>query len=94
MFEDKDVEGVLAALAPLAAADAASRRPAARPARGADPSRVAAAAAGGRVRGRGEFDTVADAVAAARADAGEDDLILVTGSFYTVADARPLFLDA
>ena len=40
------------------------------------------------------FDTVAQAVAAARDAAGEDDLILVTGSFYTVADARPLFVDA
>jgi folylpolyglutamate synthase/dihydropteroate synthase len=31
---------------------------------------------------------------AARDEASEDDLVLVTGSFYTVADARPLFLDA
>jgi folylpolyglutamate synthase/dihydropteroate synthase len=28
-------------------------------------------------------------LAAARAEAQEDDLILVTGSLYTVADARP-----
>jgi folylpolyglutamate synthase/dihydropteroate synthase len=40
------------------------------------------------------FGTVAEAVAAARDAAAEDDLILVTGSFYTVADARPLFVDA
>jgi dihydrofolate synthase / folylpolyglutamate synthase len=32
--------------------------------------------------------SIADALAAARAAAGEDDLILVTGSLYTVADAR------
>jgi folylpolyglutamate synthase/dihydropteroate synthase len=30
----------------------------------------------------------AAAIAAARAPAAEDDLILVTGSLYTVADAR------
>jgi folylpolyglutamate synthase/dihydropteroate synthase len=40
------------------------------------------------------FDTVAAALAAARADAAEDDLVLVTGSFYTVADARPLLAGA
>lgn len=34
------------------------------------------------------FPSVANAVAAARAAAGDADLILVTGSLYTVADAR------
>ena len=34
------------------------------------------------------FATVADALAAATAAAEADDLILVTGSLYTVADAR------
>jgi folylpolyglutamate synthase/dihydropteroate synthase len=38
--------------------------------------------------------TVADAVSAAREAAEDDDLIVVTGSFYTVADARPLFVGA
>ena len=33
-------------------------------------------------------DSVAEALDAARSTAGEDDLILVTGSLYTVADAR------
>jgi folylpolyglutamate synthase/dihydropteroate synthase len=33
-------------------------------------------------------------VGAARAAAEEGDVILVTGSFYTVADARPLFVGA
>jgi len=35
-----------------------------------------------------ELDTVAEALAAAQLVATEDDLILVTGSFYTVGDAR------
>jgi dihydrofolate synthase/folylpolyglutamate synthase len=34
------------------------------------------------------FPSVADAIVAARAAAGEADLILATGSLYTVADAR------
>ena len=34
------------------------------------------------------FNSVAAAIAAARESAGEDDAILVTGSLYTVADAR------
>jgi dihydrofolate synthase/folylpolyglutamate synthase len=34
------------------------------------------------------FGSVAEALASARNDAAEDDLILVTGSLYTVADAR------
>ena len=47
----------------------------------------------GAVRRRGQgrsdpFDSVAEALAAAQAAAGADDLILVTGSLYTVADAR------
>jgi folylpolyglutamate synthase/dihydropteroate synthase len=37
-----------------------------------------------------DAETVDRALAAARAAAGEDDLILVTGSLYTVADARRL----
>jgi len=40
------------------------------------------------------FASVQEAVAAARGAAGTEDLILVTGSFYTVADARPLFVGA
>jgi folylpolyglutamate synthase/dihydropteroate synthase len=43
------------------------------------------AAAGGRVA---DLGTVEEALAAARDAAALDDLILVTGSLYTVADAR------
>ena len=38
------------------------------------------------------FPEVADALDAAEANAEEDDLILVTGSLYTVADARPRYV--
>ncbi len=39
-----------------------------------------------------EFPSVEEALAAARAAAGPADLILVTGSLYTVADARRALL--
>jgi folylpolyglutamate synthase/dihydropteroate synthase len=41
-----------------------------------------------------EFPSVEAAVRVAREAAAETDLILVTGSFYTVAEARPLFVGA
>jgi dihydrofolate synthase / folylpolyglutamate synthase len=37
-------------------------------------------------------DSVEEALSAAEAAAGPDDLILVTGSLYTVADARPRYI--
>jgi folylpolyglutamate synthase/dihydropteroate synthase len=38
------------------------------------------------------FPEVADALDAAEANAEDDDFILVTGSLYTVADARPRYV--
>ena len=38
-----------------------------------------------------EFPSVLEAASEARARADKGDLILVTGSFYTVGDVRPLF---
>jgi folylpolyglutamate synthase/dihydropteroate synthase len=39
------------------------------------------------------FGSVAEAFAAARKAASEEDLILVTGSLYTVADARRVVVE-
>jgi dihydrofolate synthase / folylpolyglutamate synthase len=39
------------------------------------------------------YPTVGDALDAAEAAAADDDLILVTGSLYTVADARPRYIE-
>lgn len=81
---DKDLDGMLAALAPLAPRliATASHNP-----RAADPERIVAlAAARGIVAERAE-DIVA-ALAMARAVAALDDLVLVTGSLYVVAEAR------
>lgn len=47
------------------------------------------AAAG--VTGRGH-DSVADALAAAKAAAGEDGVVVVFGSFFTVAEARAVLV--
>lgn len=91
MFADKDVETVARTLGALA--DRAYASPNSNP-RSAPPERVASALAQAGVGEVETFSTVAQAVQAARAAAEEGDLILVTGSFYTVADARPLFVGA
>jgi dihydrofolate synthase/folylpolyglutamate synthase len=91
MFADKDVEAVTRILGPLAdrAYVCMSSSPRAAPA-----DRVTNALLASGVSVVDQFGAVASAVEAARAAAQEDDLILVTGSFYTVADARPLFVGA
>lgn len=83
-FADKDVAGVVAPLAPLVDRTyaAANGNP-----RSRTPDEMAAILAAAGAAGE-RFDSVADALAAARASAGDGDLILVTGSLYTVADAR------
>jgi dihydrofolate synthase/folylpolyglutamate synthase len=89
MFADKDVEKVAALLSPLAdrAYPCVNSNP-----RAAPVERLAAALENGGVDEIERHPTVSEGVDAARASAGEEDLILVTGSFYTVADARPLFV--
>ncbi len=81
---NKDLDGVIAALMPLADVCYPARNDSVR----SFPAERAAeriAAAGGSVA---DLGTVDEMVAAARDAAAEDDLILVTGSLYTVADAR------
>jgi dihydrofolate synthase/folylpolyglutamate synthase len=81
---NKDIDGVIEALAPIAdvwyaaANDSVRSFPAEHVA-----ERIAGA--GGRVA---DLGTVEEVLAAARDAAAPDDLILVTGSLYTVADAR------
>jgi dihydrofolate synthase/folylpolyglutamate synthase len=81
---NKDVAGIAAHLAPLADATYAARNESER---SGDAAAIAEAfgAHGGSVT---THRTVAQALDAARAGAGPDDLICVTGSLYTVADAR------
>jgi dihydrofolate synthase/folylpolyglutamate synthase len=90
-FADKDVEELARILGPLA--DVAYAACTSSP-RAAPPERVADALREGGTDDVRTFGTVTEALAAAREGAGNDDLILVTGSFYTVADARPLLVGA
>jgi dihydrofolate synthase/folylpolyglutamate synthase len=91
MFGDKDVETVAGLVGPLADRGYVTVNTSPRSA----PAERVAAALGDSGLGELEtFGSVMDAVAAARDAAGPGDLILVTGSFYTVADARPLFVGA
>ncbi|HET7870503.1 MAG TPA: folylpolyglutamate synthase/dihydrofolate synthase family protein [Actinomycetota bacterium] len=81
---NKDIGGIVASLSPLADRAYAARNASARSVGG---ERVAQALARARIPVE-TFGSVAEALQAARDSAGGDDLILVTGSLYTVADAR------
>jgi dihydrofolate synthase / folylpolyglutamate synthase len=81
---NKDLDGLIAPLAPITDEWYAAQNESVR----SFPATQVAeriAAAGGRVA---DLGTVAEMLAAARDAAAEDDLILVTGSLYTVADAH------
>lgn len=89
VFADKDLDGIVGPLAPLAYAGyaAAVQNVRARP-----PHEVADALAAHGVPTQA-FATVRDALDAAGSAAADGDLILVTGSLYTVADARRALLE-
>jgi dihydrofolate synthase / folylpolyglutamate synthase len=78
---NKDLAGICAPLAPLADEAYVARNESVR---SADPADVADAL--GRPAAR--FGSVAEALAAARAAADPRDIVLVTGSLFTVADAK------
>ena len=83
-FTNHDIGGVIARLAPLADRGyaAANASPRSRPVED-----IVEYVAAGSVPAE-RFSSVAAALDAARAEATDDDLILVTGSLNTVADAR------
>jgi dihydrofolate synthase / folylpolyglutamate synthase len=91
MFADKDVEAVTRLIAPLAARGYACRSSSPR---AAPTDRVERALKEAGLADVAAFDSINEAVEAARSEATKGDLILVTGSFYTVAEARPLFVGA
>ncbi|WP_138435582.1 bifunctional tetrahydrofolate synthase/dihydrofolate synthase [Marinobacter shengliensis] len=82
---DKDVEGVMRAMAPVverwwfAGLDVP---------RGLEVQTLVERAQACGIAGFTASDSVADAVSSALAEAGENDTIVVFGSFYTVAEAR------
>jgi dihydrofolate synthase/folylpolyglutamate synthase len=81
---NKDVAGIVSALAPLADEVYAARNESERTG-DADPIAEAFGAHGVPAHAHA---SVAEAIEAARAAAAPEDLICVTGSLYTVADAR------
>jgi dihydrofolate synthase / folylpolyglutamate synthase len=83
---NKDLAGIVAALAPVADVAYAASNASERSGSSVETA-TALEAAGVETTDAG---TVERAMASAREAAGEDDLILVTGSLYTVADARRL----
>ena len=89
VLETKDVAGILA---PLASRTSVAYACANSNPKSLDPERLAAAceAVGMTVDA---FPTVAHALDAAESDAEDEDIILVTGSLYTVADARPRYVE-
>lgn len=88
VLETKDVTGILA---PLATRTSVAYACASSNPRSLDPERLAAACEAVGMTAD-VFAEVAHALDAAEANAEEDDLILVTGSLYTVADARPRYV--
>jgi dihydrofolate synthase / folylpolyglutamate synthase len=89
MFADKDVEAVAGILGPLADQAFACVNSSSR---AAPVDRLVAGLTAAGVPEVQTYATVPEALQAAREAAQDDDLILVTGSFYTVADARPLLV--
>ena len=89
VFADKDLEGIVAPLAPLADAGYATAVDSVR----ARPPREVANAMAVHDIATETFPSVPDALEAAARAASDGDLILVTGSLYTVADARRALLE-
>ncbi len=84
VFSNKDLGGIVEHVAPLADVGYATRNESPR---ARSPEEVAEALTANGVVTR-LVPTVREALEAARAAASPDDLILITGSLYTVADAR------
>jgi dihydrofolate synthase/folylpolyglutamate synthase len=82
---DKDLGGILD---PLAELDPTVYATAYSSSRASDPVALEEACEAKGMGVAGAFDSVSSALSAAHAEASEADLILVTGSLYTVADAR------
>lgn len=90
MFSNKDLEGVLEHLGPLADAGYAATTDSVR----ARPTAEIEAVLTARGVPTGGYASVPEALAAARSAAGPGDLILATGSLYTVAAARAALLES
>lgn len=88
ILKDKDYRGILNRLAPIADYIVATRPDYAR----AMDASILAVEAGRIHRNVFAAETIGDAVALARRKAAADDIIVITGSLYTVGDARALLV--
>ncbi len=88
ILETKDAEAIVRALAPRAAAAYATRNSNPRSLDATDVARLSDAAGVATTA----HESVRDALNAAHEASEDGDLILVTGSLYTVADARPRYV--
>ena len=88
IMADKDIAGIMAPLLPLAHAVYLTRPEYSRAASPEVLSKVACGAASGCRAAVSRHSELSGAIAAARAAAGPEDLILVTGSLFTVGEAR------
>jgi dihydrofolate synthase/folylpolyglutamate synthase len=88
ILETKDAAGIVAALAPVSGATYACANT---NERSLPPEQLAAVCREAGLAASAYPDVHA-ALDAAEAAAGDDDLILVTGSLYTVADSRPRYV--
>jgi dihydrofolate synthase/folylpolyglutamate synthase len=88
VFSNKDLDGIVDQLAPLADVAYAATTDSVR----ARPAEEIGTALASRGIAAQRYPSVAAALEAARRSAGPADLILVTGSLYTVADARRALL--
>jgi len=89
VLDTKDVEGILRPLA--AGVHRAYASPNSNP-KSLSPAAMAEACRNAGIKDVEAHPSVKDALDAAHAAAEENDLILVTGSLYTVADARPRYV--
>ncbi|HEX6331284.1 MAG TPA: folylpolyglutamate synthase/dihydrofolate synthase family protein [Actinomycetota bacterium] len=89
VFSNKDLSGIVTALAPLAHAGYAATTDHVR----ARPAEEVSAALSAEAVATQTFPSVSAALEAATKAAAPEDLILITGSLYTVADARRTLLE-
>jgi dihydrofolate synthase / folylpolyglutamate synthase len=89
VLDTKDVDGILTPLVPASTRGyaCANQNP-----KSVSPDRLADACRAAGIADVEVYPSVASALDAAHAAAEENDLILVTGSLYTVADARPRYV--
>jgi dihydrofolate synthase/folylpolyglutamate synthase len=87
MMKDKDIDGFLRGLAPSASTLIATKADSERAVKPEDILRYAE----GTFTNHLKSDSVEEAIALARDTAGNDGIVLITGSFYVAGEARQMY---